>query len=75
MTLTDADACPVVRFVIAMKRGDLRDLLIAAGVGVIGIAVVAPIVGRHSSTIYLRIVYYSGTTGSTSGKYTLSLSQ
>ncbi len=50
MTLTDADACPVVRFVIAMKRGDLRDLLIAAGVGVIGIAVVAPIVGRHSSS-------------------------
>ncbi|HMW23609.1 MAG TPA: S8 family peptidase [Burkholderiaceae bacterium] len=28
-----------------------------------------------AATIYLRIVYYSGTTGSTSGKYTLSLSQ
>lgn len=50
MTLTDAGASPRVRFVIAMKRGDLRDLLIAAGVGVIGIAVVAPIVGSHTSS-------------------------
>jgi peptidoglycan hydrolase-like protein with peptidoglycan-binding domain len=33
-----------------MKRRDLRDLLIAAGVGVIGIAVVAPMVGSSSSS-------------------------
>ncbi len=33
-----------------MKRRDLRDLMIAAGVGVIGIAVVAPLVGSHSTS-------------------------
>jgi len=35
---------------VAMKRGDIRDLLIAAGVGVIGIAIVAPLVGAKSSS-------------------------
>ena len=35
---------------VAMKRGDVRDLLIAAGVGVIGIAIVAPLVGAKSSS-------------------------
>lgn len=33
-----------------MKRRDIRDLLIAAGVGIIGIAVVAPLVGAKSSS-------------------------
>lgn len=33
-----------------MKRRDLRDLVIAAGVGVIGIAVVAPLVGSHTTS-------------------------
>jgi serine protease len=29
--------------------------------------------GTTSATVYIRVVYYSGGTGSTSGKYTLKL--
>jgi len=32
-------------------------------------------VGTAASVVYLRVVYYTGTTGATSGKYTLDLSQ
>lgn len=60
---------------IAMKRGDLRDLLIAAGVGVIGIAVVAPIVGSHtSSTSAGAISPAEGDTTDTTAAVTIPLS-
>ncbi len=58
-----------------MKRGDLRDLLIAAGVGVIGIAVVAPIVGSHtSSTSAGAISPAEGDTTDTTAAVTIPLS-
>jgi serine protease len=37
--------------------------------------VAVPNTGASAATVYLRVVYYSGGTGATNGKYTLGLSQ